>query len=164
MDAASSDVACAICSLHRDVEHLKAHEIWRSDRWLLRHHPGPAPLPGWCLLDARRHCGGPLEFDPEEAREWGLVVQQASKLVQEVSDCERVYAIAFGEGARHLHLHLIPRVSGDARTTSWAVADLYRNVEVGRTIPASAAKVREWLGRARAVAPTIFDRSFSVDR
>ena len=164
MDASSGDEVCAICALHRDEDHLKTHEIWRSDRWLLRHHPGPAPLTGWCLLDARRHCGGPMEFVPEEAREWGLVVQQASRLVQRVSGCERVYAIAFGEGARHLHLHLIPRVSGDARTTAWAVADLYRNVEEGRTIAASDAKVRDWMARARGMVPDLFEGAFSLDR
>ena len=164
MDAASGDEACAICALHRDADHLESHEIWRSDLWLLRHHPGPAPLAGWCLLDARRHCGGPMEFAPKEAREWGLVVQQASRLVQRVSGCDRVYAIAFGEGARHLHLHLIPRESGDARTTAWGVADHYRNVEEGRTIPASDAKVRDWLVRARAMAPDLFDESFGRDR
>lgn len=105
-----------------------------------------------------------MEFVPEESREWGLVVQQASRLVQRVSGCDRVYAIAFGEGARHLHLHLIPRESGDARTTAWGVADHYRNVEEGRTIAASDAKVRDWMARARAMAPDLFDGSLSLDR
>ena len=30
---------CAICELHSNVEHLRELEIWRSRRWLLRHHP-----------------------------------------------------------------------------------------------------------------------------
>ena len=103
-----SDSSCAICSLHRNLSHLAEHELWRSDRWLLRHHPQPSPLVGWCLLDSWRHLGGPIDFAPAEAREWGLIVQQAAQLVKADSDCDRVYAIAFGEGARHLHLHLIP--------------------------------------------------------
>ena len=62
------------------------------------------------------------------------------------------YAIAFGEGARHLHLHLIPRCADDLRTTAWSVADLYRNVESGRAAAASVERVKEWLFRARLIA------------
>ena len=50
-----------------------------------------------------------------------------NRLVKHVSGCDRVYAIAFGEGARHLHLHLIPRCNGIPETEAWAVADLYRD-------------------------------------
>ncbi|WP_370523052.1 HIT family protein [Synechococcus sp. HK01-R] len=107
---------------------------------------------GWCFLDARRHLGGPVDFDPEEAREWGSVVQRASRLVCELSGCDRVYAIAFGEEARHLHLHLIPRHGEDPKTTAWAVADLYRAVEAGHSPQADRDMVHDWIGRARSRA------------
>ena len=144
---------CAICALHGDEAELTAHEVWRSDLWLLRHHPRPAPLTGWCLLDSRRHFGGPMNFAPDEARQWGAVVQQASQLIREVTGCDRVYAIAFGEGARHLHLHLIPRSGDDARTSAWKIADLYRDVEAGKVKAASIERVHDWLLRARVLAP-----------
>ena len=76
---------CGICEIHSDIEHLRELEIWRSRHWLLRHHPHPSPLLGWCLLDARRHLAGAVDFLGDEAAEWGTVVQQASKLVQKVS-------------------------------------------------------------------------------
>ena len=80
--AASDDLPvcledCAICELHSDVVRLSEVEIWRNPLWLLRHHPDPSPLLGWCLLDARRHIAGPIDFVDEEAREWGNVVQNA---------------------------------------------------------------------------------------
>ena len=78
------------------------YEIFRNDLWVLRHHPDPAPLLGWFLLDSRRHCSGPIEFTTAEASAWGGAVQQASRLVQRLTQCDRVYAIAFGEGAQHL--------------------------------------------------------------
>jgi diadenosine tetraphosphate (Ap4A) HIT family hydrolase len=53
-------------------------------------------------------------------------VRHASQLVQQITGCERVYAIAFGEGAPHLHLHLIPRHVSNPLTAAWSVADLYR--------------------------------------
>ena len=100
---------CAICQLHLDPTAQERYEIQRSELWVLRHHPDPAPLPGWLLLDSRRHFSGPVDFTAAEASDWGCAVRDASYLVKQISGCERVYAIAFGEGAQHLHLHLIPR-------------------------------------------------------
>jgi diadenosine tetraphosphate (Ap4A) HIT family hydrolase len=85
--------------------------------------PIPAPLAGWLILDARRHLSGPIDFSPAEARDWGGAVQAASSLVRDLSGCDRVYAVLFGEGARHLHLHLIHRHSEDGATEARAVAD-----------------------------------------
>ena len=154
-----AEASCPICALHGDQAELTAHEIWRNDLWLLRHHPRPAPLAGWCLLDSRRHCGGPINFVPEEAQDWGVVVQRASQLVRAVTGCERVYAIAFGEGALHLHLHLhlIPRSADDPRTSAWKIADLYRDVEAGKVTAASADCVNEWVLRARDLASAVLD-------
>jgi diadenosine tetraphosphate (Ap4A) HIT family hydrolase len=76
-------------------------------------------------------------------------VRYASALLKELTGCDRVYAIAFGEGAPHLHLHLIPRFAGDPRTTAWLVADHYRAVAAGERAAASSAQVAEMVMRAR---------------
>ncbi len=148
-DSVDRSERCAICALHASVERLRDLEIWRNRRWLLRHHPHPSPLLGWCLLDARRHLAGAIDFLDDEADEWGSVVKQASKLVKTVTGCDRVYAIAFGEGARHLHLHLIPRFQADQRSAAWSVADLYRDVETGREQPVPFDSVEKFLEAAR---------------
>lgn len=122
---------CPICRIHADASARDGYEIARGSLWLLRHHPDPAPLPGWLLLDSRRHLGGPVDFSDPEALAWGQAVRQASALVRALSGCDRVYAIAFGEGAPHLHLHLIPRHGGDPHTAAWSVADHYRAVASG---------------------------------
>ena len=156
VDSIDCSEHCAICELHSDVEHLREVEIWRNRHWLLRHHPHPSPLLGWCLLDARRHLAGAIDFLGDEADEWGTVVQQASKLVKTVSGCDRVYLIAFGEGARHLHLHLIPRFQEDQRSAAWSVADLYRDVEAGRQRLVQTENVQEFLVTACLLAQNGF--------
>ena len=140
---------CGVCRQHQDPCACAHYEISRSPLWVLRHHPDPAPLTGWLLLDARRHLGGPIAFTPEEARAWGPAVQQASKLVQQLTGCDRVYAIAFGEGARHLHLHLIPRFSSEPASEAWNVADLYRAVAAGSRPPAAPEAVQAFVEQAR---------------
>lgn len=101
------------------------------------------------MLDARRHLGGALAFDDREAAGWGPAVRMASRLVQELSGCERVYAIAFGEGAPHLHLHLIPRHAADPASAAWRIADLYRAVEAGGRPAADPVRVRQLVARGR---------------
>ena len=142
---------CAICRLHQDPLSQERYEISRRELWLLRHHPDPAPLAGWLLLDSLRLCGGPLEFEPPEAQSWGGAVRDASRLVQQITGCDRVYAIAFGEGAPHLHLHLIPRFADDPATSAWSVADHYRAVQRGQNKAASAAQVQEMVALARRI-------------
>ena len=143
---------CGICRLHQDPLSRDRYEISRSELWLLRHHPDPAPLPGWLLLDSVRHCGGPMAFEPAEAASWGHAVQDASQLVQQITGCDRVYAIAFGEGARHLHLHLIPRFAEDPVTSAWLVADLYRSVQGGQRAAAEPTQVRNMVELARRIS------------
>jgi diadenosine tetraphosphate (Ap4A) HIT family hydrolase len=143
---------CAICRLHTETDTAggaAAFEIGRGELWLLRHHSDPAPLSGWLLLDARRHLGGPLAFDDREAAGWGPAVRLASRLVQHLTGCERVYAIAFGEGAPHLHLHLIPRHAADPASAAWCVADVYRAVAAGGRPAADPARVRQLVALGR---------------
>ncbi len=140
---------CGVCTLHSDSDACQRYEISRSALWVLRHHPDPAPLPGWLLLDARRHLGGPIHFTAEEAAAWGLAVQRASQLVQQLTGCDRVYAIAFGEGARHLHLHLIPRFGSEPASEAWKVADLYRAVTAESRPAAAIEAVAQFVERAR---------------
>jgi diadenosine tetraphosphate (Ap4A) HIT family hydrolase len=145
---------CGICRLHDAIAAGGAEAdllIWRQGPWLLRHHPLPAPLPGWLLLDSARHLGGPADFQAGEAAAFGPMLQRASALVRQLSGCERVYAIAFGEGARHLHVHLIPRHGADPDSESWKVADLYRAMTEGRRPPADPLAVGELVARAGRV-------------
>jgi diadenosine tetraphosphate (Ap4A) HIT family hydrolase len=144
-----SPITCAVCLLHQEQTAIHRWEIARDALWVLRHHPDPAPLLGWLLLDTRRHCGGPAEFTEAEAAGWGPAVQRASQLVRQLTGCDRVYAMAFGEGARHLHLHLIPRFGLEPATAAWSVADLYRSVVAGDTPAAESAGVRAFVEQAR---------------
>ena len=144
---------CAICQLHADPP------LERVMRFIDRSF-------GFCvitltssscgrlLLDSRRHCSGPLDFSEAEASEWGSAVRDASRLVKQITGCDRVYAIAFGEGAQHLHLHLIPRHLDEPATKAWAVADLYREMTSGNRAAADSAVVASLVERCRSLLST----------
>lgn len=150
---------CPICDLHHDVGQQQKYEIYRDDLWVLRHHPSPSPLVGWLLLDSLRHCSGPIDFSVNEASNWGLAVQDACSLVKQLTKCDRVYSIAFGEGAQHLHLHLIPRLIINPATKAWSVADHYRSVESNETKQVSDDYVNEFVFKARQLKGTALDYS-----
>jgi len=145
---------CGVCRIHEEQEAGgPAAEllIYSSELWRLRHHPFPSPLPGWLLLDTARHLGGAVEFDSAESASFGQMLKRSSLLVRALTDCDRVYAVAFGEGARHLHVHLIPRHGIDGNTESWAVADVYRAVVAGERPAASEKDVHALIQRARQI-------------
>ena len=140
---------CGVCNLHNQIQARKTWEILRTDLWIVRHHPDPAPLIGWLLLDAKRHITGPIDFNNAEAESWGLIVQKTSTLIKSLTKCDRVYLIAFGEGAKHLHLHLIPRYEKNVLTKSWSIADLYRGVINGSHKAANPNKINALVKEAR---------------
>ena len=141
--------ACGVCKTHSDIDAIHKYEICRNQLWVLRHHPNPAPKVGWLLLDSVRHLGGPVDFQPKEASAWGLALQNASKLVKQLTLCNRVYSISFGEGARHLHLHLIPHYNTDSEGKAWQVADLYRNISSGKKIPGNPEEIESLVRQAK---------------
>ncbi len=147
--------SCGVCLQHIDSASQQRFEISRNGLWVLRHHPNPAPLVGWLLLDASRHVSGPVDFSNSEASQWGLAVQQASRLIQTMTGCDRVYAIAFGEGARHLHLHLIPRFGDAPETEAWCVADFYRQVAQKRRTPADPEVIQAFVNKGRVLVKTL---------
>jgi diadenosine tetraphosphate (Ap4A) HIT family hydrolase len=141
---------CPICGLQADPQAWQVNGIVRFGiGWVLRHHPAPAPLLGLLLLDSGRHLGGPADFDESEAATFGEALSRSCALVRQLTGCERVYVIAFGEGAPHLHVHLIPRHGAEAASKAWRVADLYRAVEAGERAAADPAAVAALVARAR---------------
>lgn len=132
---------CAICGLEGPPRRLGNLVAAESTRWIVRHHAHPAPLAGWMLLCSRRHVQGPARLEVEEAAEFGRALRDVASAVERTSEALRVYAIAFGEGSQHLHVHLVPRHASLPETAAWKIADWYRAVERGERAPASAADV-----------------------
>lgn len=141
--------SCEICRLHADCQMQRVYECSRDERWVVRHHADPAPLLGWMFLSAVRHVQGPADLNDVEAEQLGPMLRTVSRLVRSLTGCDRVYAIAFGQGAPHLHVHLIPRFDSDPNTHAWSVADHYRAVHAGERAPADASRVRQFVERMR---------------
>ena len=71
--------------------------------------------------------------------------------MKQITGCERVYAIAFVEGAQHPHLHLIPRHLNEPAFKAWAIANLYRAMDRRDRAAADPAAVASIDQRFRAL-------------
>lgn len=137
-------VPCPVC---RSIEDNVSTPVRGTRHWLIRPHPSPSPIAGWSIIDLRRHAEGWDALEALEAAELGPVIRAASAAIRQATGCDRVYVLGFAEAVQHVHLHLVPRHAIDARSTSWTVADLYRDVAAGRAAPADPRHCEDVAGR-----------------
>jgi diadenosine tetraphosphate (Ap4A) HIT family hydrolase/catechol 2,3-dioxygenase-like lactoylglutathione lyase family enzyme len=103
---------CRICELQQDVQSLPSRErIYIDESWRLSH--GWSSLEGWLVLCSIRHVTALDELDPAELDSLGPTVAAATAALRAVVGCERTYLSLFVEQERfrHLHIHIVPRMS-----------------------------------------------------
>ncbi len=148
--SAAGSAMCGVCALHAR-EGGPPLLAWTDGMWLLRHHAHPAPLAGWFLLDSVRCVRNAADFSDAEAAAFGAVLRRVTRAVREACGVPRTYTVMFGEGAPHLHAHIVPRDPAEPASCAWAVADLYRDVERGLRVPASQEHVDAVVARVRSL-------------
>ena len=116
---------CAVCEQHA-VARASGHVLWTDGRFLVIHHPEPSPLVGWLRLDAVDHVGGVADLSDDDAARFGVLHARIAACMKQALGVDRVYSIAFGESARHLHMHLVPRFAHRDDLAAWGLADGYR--------------------------------------
>jgi histidine triad (HIT) family protein len=75
---------------------------------------GPAYL-GHLLVEPRRHAAGLADLTDDEARAVGWWCAHASRALRTAAGAVHVYAAVIGDGAPHLHVHLLLRYPGTPR-------------------------------------------------
>lgn len=104
--------SCHICDLQADTEALPVRERIHVDaHWRVSH--GWSSLPGWLVVCARRHVQALDELEPGAIASLSPLLAAASSALRDVVGCERTYIVLFAEkpGFRHLHIHIVPRMS-----------------------------------------------------
>ncbi len=144
---------CAVCAQHSAVR-AAGHVLWTDGRFLVIHHPEPSPLAGWLRLDAVEHVGGVADLSDDDAARFGVLHARLAACMKQALGVDRVYSIAFGESARHLHMHLVPRRADRDDLAAWALADGYRACMRDPSTAADGAAVDEVRQRFRTLLAT----------
>ncbi|MBN1875800.1 MAG: HIT family protein [Anaerolineae bacterium] len=84
--------------------------VYEGMYWVLE-HAYPTALKGWLVVVLKRHAEALHELTPEEFSELALIQARASKLLFEVSGCEKEYLMCLAEAEHfhHIHVHIVPR-------------------------------------------------------
>jgi len=88
--------------------------IYEDEYWMLTHSissPKP-PLMGMLILQPKRHCEHLAELTSEEIANLGLLLRDTTKAITEILHPSKIYACSAGEGVKHVHFMIIPRMEG----------------------------------------------------
>lgn len=104
--------ACVSCRTVAGVVRPPGGIVYDSAHWIVFLRTRPLLIPGQGFIVLKRHCEDVAELTPEEAAALGVVMQRVAAAYAGTLAPERVHFGLYGEGVRHIHLHVMPRVSG----------------------------------------------------
>ncbi len=109
-----SEESCFICQKHKGNITVPGGAIYEDDLVYIGHvHWGEEENTylGYVMIDIKRHTPGLAELTEEEAKTFGLMASRVSRALKECEGAEHIYAFVSGNGAPHMHMHIIPRYS-----------------------------------------------------
>jgi diadenosine tetraphosphate (Ap4A) HIT family hydrolase len=125
--------------------------ILRTRYWDVVHNYDTS-LPGWLCLVVRRHLGAIDELSEIEAVELGQLIRRSSVALKQVVGCVKTYVLQFAEHEehRHVHFHVVPRMSDQPEDRKSTKIFGYMGVPPGERVGEDemneiSAKVREIL-------------------
>lgn len=141
-------MSCHICELNARAAELPFVErLYLDDDWRLSH--GWSSLPGWLVLAPRHHLASLGDLSATAAATLGPLLRASTNALKEVVGCERAYVMLFAEhpSYRHLHLHVVPRMTWFTEKDRGPAVFRYLTVPEEQRVPADE---RERLARAIA--------------
>lgn len=142
---------CFVCQKQRGVVSVAGGVIFENDLIYISHAQiwgkETDHYLGHLFVEPKRHVAELGDLTAAEAREIGLYVSRTSKALVETLGVEHVYAFVIGDGAAHVHVHVIGRYPGapceywGAKVDEWPGASRGGEVEIARV----SEKVRKYL-------------------
>lgn len=105
---------CVGCEVVRGSIKTPGGFIYQDEFWTVTHSIslGGAPLKGMLILQPRRHCTHLAELASEEIENLGLLLRETCKAIHEILNPAKIYACSVGEGVKHVHFMMMPRMDG----------------------------------------------------
>lgn len=88
--------------------------IYEDEYWMLTHSTSPKlpPLKGMLILQPKRHCTQLADLTWGEIDNLGLILRDTCKAIETILHPSKIYAGSFGEGVKHVHFMIVPRMQG----------------------------------------------------
>jgi len=82
--------------------------IFENEFWHLTHQVSPVQLPGFLILQPKRHVEQVGDLTAEEAAGVGPLLSAASQALNLHLQARKVYVCSFGSVVMHVHFYLLP--------------------------------------------------------
>jgi diadenosine tetraphosphate (Ap4A) HIT family hydrolase len=126
--------------------------IWQSPLWIVD-HAYPTSLPGWVVIVPRRHVEELHALTSSEWAEYAALLPAVVTALRDVTGCAKEYVVclAEGEGFKHIHFHVIPRMADQPESLTGPRVFGYLNPGPGEAVPAErvTALCEQLTGRLR---------------
>ena len=88
--------------------------IYEDEYWMLTHSISQQlpPLKGMLIMQPKRHCEHLAELTSGEIKNLGLILRDTCKAIEEIIYPSKIYAVSAGEGVKHVHFMIVPRMEG----------------------------------------------------
>jgi histidine triad (HIT) family protein len=105
---------CIGCEVIRGTIKTPGGFIYQDEFWTVTHSISSegAPLKGMLILQPRRHCTHLAELASGEIENLGLLLRETCRSIQEILRPAKIYACSVGEGVKHVHFMMMPRMDG----------------------------------------------------
>ncbi len=116
---------CVACkTLSRELQ-VPGGIIFEDEYWLVDHTLPPVLIRGQLIIKLKRHCEHLAKLTPPETDTLGPIIQLICEAVSEVIKPEKIHVASYGEGIKHIHFIVTPRIeempTSNIRLTIWIV-------------------------------------------
>ncbi|MFQ5578500.1 MAG: HIT family protein [Anaerolineae bacterium] len=142
---------CIVCQKHRGEVALWGGPIYKDAAIFVSHAQqwGRAAdvYLGHLFIEPKRHVAELADLSEAEAQAIGLFTTRLARALMQTQGAEHVYAFVIGDGAPHVHVHVIGRYPGAPREYWGPRVDEWPGAPRGteRDVEAVAARIRHFL-------------------
>lgn len=115
----SSSNDCLVCRKHRGEMNVFGGVIYEDDLIYISHAQlwgeEEAHYLGHVFVEPKRHVAEVADLTEEEAQRIGVYTSRIAKALLQTENMEHIYIFVFGDGAPHVHYHVIGRRPGAPR-------------------------------------------------
>lgn len=98
--------------------------LYEDEHWHVGNATGPVVWPGFLIVKLKRHCEHVAELTPQEAATLGPVPRDTCASVTRVCQPAKVYVCSFGDGVKHIHFWVLPRLPKMRPGMHWVFLNL----------------------------------------
>ncbi len=153
---------CLVCRKHRGEIAVLGGVIFENDLISISHAQlfgdEKDHYLGHVFVEAKRHVSELADLTAQEAQAIGLYVSRVAKALLQTEGMEHVYSFFIGDGAPHVHVHVIGRYPGAPReywgpkVDDWPGAPRGGEAEIAQVAARLRTYLKEHYGSAVSIA------------